>query len=47
MSQTTTPHIMVVDDEASTRDMVGDYLRMHGFRASLYDGGTSLRAGLA
>jgi two-component system OmpR family response regulator len=42
-----TPHIMVVDDEASTRDMVGDYLRMHGFRASLYDGGTSLRAGLA
>ena len=40
------PHIMVVDDEASTRDMVGDYLRMHGFRATLCDGGASLRAGL-
>jgi two-component system, OmpR family, response regulator len=38
------PHIMVVDDEASTRDMVGDYLRMHGFRATLCDGGASLRS---
>ena len=41
------PHIMVVDDEASTRDMVGDYLRMHGFRATLCDGGGSLRAAFA
>ena len=41
------PHIMVVDDEASTRDMVGDYLRMHGFRATLCDGGGSLRATFA
>ncbi len=40
-------HIMVVDDEASTRDMVGDYLRMHGFRATLCDGGASLRAAFA
>src|SRR5690348_4289090 len=40
---TTLPHIMVVDDEASTRDMVGDYLKMHGFRATLCDGGASLR----
>lgn len=38
------PHIMVVDDEASTRGMVGDYLNMHGFRATLCDGGASLRA---
>ncbi len=40
---TTLPHIMVVDDEASTRDMVADYLKMHGFRATLCDGGASLR----
>ena len=40
-------HIMVVDDEASTRDMVGDYLRMHGFRPTLCDGGASLRAAFA
>jgi two-component system, OmpR family, response regulator len=38
------PHIVVVDDEASTRTMVGDYLTMHGFRATLCDGGASLRA---
>jgi two-component system, OmpR family, response regulator len=42
-----TPHIMVVDDEASTRDMVGDYLRMHGFRSTLCDGGASLREAFA
>jgi two-component system, OmpR family, response regulator len=41
---TQTPHIAVVDDEASTRDMIGDYLAMHGFRVSRCDGGTSLRA---
>jgi DNA-binding response OmpR family regulator len=40
---TTLPHIMVVDDEASTRDMVADYLKMHGFRATLCDSGASLR----
>jgi DNA-binding response OmpR family regulator len=38
------PHIVVVDDEASTRDMVGDYLGLHGFKVSLCDGGASLRA---
>jgi DNA-binding response OmpR family regulator len=37
------PHIIVVDDEASTRDMVGDYLGMHGFKVSLCDSGTALR----
>jgi two-component system, OmpR family, response regulator len=40
-------HIVVVDDEAAARDMVGDYLRMHGFAVSLCDGGTSLRAEIA
>lgn len=38
------PFVAVVDDEAAARDMVGDYLRMHGFRAELCDGGGSLRA---
>jgi two-component system, OmpR family, response regulator len=37
-------HIVVVDDEAAARDMIGDYLRMHGFSVSLCDGGRSLRA---
>ena len=36
-------HIVIVDDEKPARDMVGDYLRMHGFSVSLCDGGTSLR----
>jgi len=39
----TGPHIAVVDDEPATREMVGDYLRMHGFSVTLCDGGTSLR----
>ena len=36
-------HIAVVDDEKPARDMVGDYLRMHGFNVSLCEGGASLR----
>lgn len=40
-------HIIVVDDEAAARDMVGDYLRMHGFTVSLCDSGASLRAKIA
>ena len=36
-------HIFVVDDEAPAREMVGDYLRMHGFTVTLCDGGASLR----
>jgi DNA-binding response OmpR family regulator len=40
---TQNPHIAVVDDEASTREMIGDYLAMHGFRVSRCDGGESLR----
>ena len=39
----TSPHIIVVDDEAPAREMVGDYLKMHGFAVTLCDGGKSLR----
>jgi len=40
-------HIVVVDDEAPAREMVGDYLRMHGFEVTLCDGGASLRQAIA
>ncbi len=40
---TTIPRIFVVDDEAPAREMVGDYLKMHGFSVTLCDGGRSLR----
>jgi DNA-binding response OmpR family regulator len=40
-------HIIVVDDEQPAREMVGDYLRMHGFSVSLCDGGASLRDTIA
>ena len=40
-------HIFVVDDEAPAREMVGDYLRMHGFDVTLCDGGKALRAAMA
>src|SRR5512133_2378464 len=40
-------HIVVVDDEQPAREMVGDYLRMHGFNVSLCDGGASLRKAIA
>ena len=41
------PHIIVVDDEAPAREMVGDYLKMHGFTITLCDGGKSLRSAIA
>ncbi len=44
MSQS--PHIIIVDDEAPAREMVGDYLRMHGFTVTLCDGGKSLRGAI-
>jgi DNA-binding response OmpR family regulator len=37
-------HIFVVDDEAAARDMIGDYLKLHGFTVTLCDGGKALRA---
>jgi two-component system, OmpR family, response regulator len=36
-------HIVVVDDEAPAREMVADYLRIHGFEVTTCDGGASLR----
>jgi DNA-binding response OmpR family regulator len=42
-----TTHVVVVDDEAAARDMVGEYLKLHGLEVSLCDGGASLRALLA
>ena len=39
-------HIMIVDDEAPAREMVGDYLKMHGFTVTLCDGGKSLRTAI-
>src|SRR5271169_2085598 len=39
-------HIIIVDDEAPAREMVGDYLKMHGFTVTLCDGGTSLRGAI-
>jgi two-component system, OmpR family, response regulator len=44
MSQS--PHIVIVDDEAPAREMVGDYLKMHGFTVTLCDGGKSLRGAI-
>jgi DNA-binding response OmpR family regulator len=40
---TQSQHIIIVDDEAPAREMVGDYLKMHGFTVTLCDGGKSLR----
>lgn len=37
-------NIFVVDDEAATRDLIGDYLKMHGFAVTLCEGGAALRA---
>ena len=42
-TMTQSQHIFVVDDEAPAREMVGDYLKMHGFAVTLCDGGKSLR----
>ena len=35
--------IVVVDDEPDLRETIGDYLRIHGFRVMLADGGAALR----
>src|SRR3954470_1302083 len=40
------PHIIIVDDEAPAREMVGEYLKMHGFAVTLCDGGKSLRGAI-
>ena len=43
---TQSQHIMIVDDEAPAREMVGDYLKLHGFTVTLCDGGKSLRTAI-
>ncbi len=43
---TQSQHIIIVDDEPPAREMVGDYLKMHGFSVTLCDGGKSLRAAI-
>ena len=43
---TQSPHIIIVDDEAPAREMVGEYLKMHGFTVTLCDGGKSLRVAI-
>ena len=40
---TQSQHIIIVDDEAPAREMVGEYLGTHGFQVSQCDGGRSLR----
>ena len=42
----TQQHIIIVDDEAPAREMVGEYLKMHGFGVTLCDGGKSLRGAI-
>ena len=39
-------YVIVVDDEAPTREMLGEYLGMQGFDVTLCDGGRSLRAAI-
>jgi DNA-binding response OmpR family regulator len=43
---TQSPHIIIVDDEAPAREMVGEYLKMHGFTVTQCDGGKSLRGAI-
>ena len=43
---TQSPHIIIVDDEAPAREMVGEYLKMHGFTVTLCDGGKTLRSAI-
>jgi two-component system OmpR family response regulator len=43
---TQSQHIFLVDDEAPAREMVGDYLKMHGFAVTLCEGGKSLRSAI-
>jgi DNA-binding response OmpR family regulator len=40
-------HIMVVDDEPAARELVGDYLTLHGFQVTLCDGAAALRRAFA
>lgn len=39
-------HIIVVDDEQAAREMVAEYLELHGYRVTRCDGGSDLRAAI-
>ncbi|WP_083594218.1 response regulator [Aurantimonas sp. 22II-16-19i] len=41
------PRIFVVDDEAETRELIGDYLVMHGFCVRLLEDGARMREQMA
>ena len=41
------PRIFVVDDEAETRELIGDYLVMHGFDVRLLEDGARMREQMA
>lgn len=41
------PHVMVVEDDATVRTVVADYLRADGYRVSVYAEGTSAHAALS
>lgn len=36
-------HILIVDDDAGIRDLLGQFLQKHGFKASLASGGQAMR----
>lgn len=40
-------HILIVDDDRGIRDLLGKFLRQHGFRASLAKNGDEMRSHLA
>ncbi|MGQ9367016.1 response regulator [Azospirillum sp. ST 5-10] len=42
-----TPHILIVDDHSEIRDLLGRFLRQHGFRATGVPDGTAMREALA
>lgn len=42
MIENKTPHILVVDDDAGIRDLLGQFLQKHGFEVSLADGGDEM-----
>ena len=43
---TSTPHILIVDDNQEIRDLLAKYLRQHELRISLADGGKAMRNAL-
>ena len=44
---TESQHILIVDDDAGIRDLLGQFLQKHGFKTSLASGGEAMRAALA